>query len=72
MSAEKTIISKRFVMTPDQEAKRQREAAKLKRRAQQLRENLSRRKVQTRARREGEADGRDDGLPAARHTEGQE
>lgn len=45
---------------------RQREAALKKQRlAEQLRRNLSRRKAQSRARRDGDADQRDEGLPAA-------
>ena len=43
---------------------------RLKRQAQALRANLARRKDQLRARRAGEADGRDAGIPAARDTSG--
>lgn len=43
--------------------------AKAKRLAEQLRANLQRRKQQARARREGESDGRDEGIKAAKPTE---
>ncbi|HZG29198.1 MAG TPA: hypothetical protein VE079_12120 [Ensifer sp.] len=47
------------------EALRREKEAEKKRLAGALRANLMRRKVQSRARREGEADERDEGLPGA-------
>jgi hypothetical protein len=48
------------------ERERIREEAKKKRLAGALRANLSRRKAQSRAKRDGEEDSRAEGLPAAR------
>ncbi len=50
--------------SPDGAQQSQEEARKA-RLAEQLRANLQRRKAQARSRRAGEADGRDEGLPAA-------